>query len=102
MKQIKLIPDPPFYNSLDITVLDFPSGTDAEPRRRCKISVEFAEADVKQLQSRGLDFEAAMSYYKSWIYDVVKLHIAQDWECVGGMDEVLSAVEAALKRYYCC
>ena len=39
MKQIRLVPDPPFYNSVDIAVLDFPAGLDGAPRRRCKITV---------------------------------------------------------------
>lgn len=100
MKQIKLIPDAPFYNSVDIAVLDFPNGIDGDARKRCKITAEFAESDVKQLQARKLDFQAAMEYYKSWIYDVVKLHIAQDWECIDGMDETLAIIENALQRYY--
>ena len=54
MKQIRLVPDPPFYNSVDIAVLDFPAGLDGAARRRCKITVEFAEVDVRQLQARGL------------------------------------------------
>lgn len=100
MKEIKLVPDVPFFNSVDIAVLDFPSGIGSEARQRCKITVEFAEYDVRQLQSRGLDFRSATDYYRDRIYKLVKLHISQDWECVGGMDEVLAIVEAALKRYY--
>ena len=61
MKQIKLVPDPPFYNSVDVAVLDFPAGLDGPPRRRCKITVEFAEVDVRQLQARGLDHEISPS-----------------------------------------
>lgn len=100
MKEIKLIPDAPFFNSVDVAVLDFPNGTDGEMRQRCKITLEFAEYDVRQLQGRELDFQAAMDYYRDRIYKLVKLHISQDWECVGGMDEVLAIVETALKRYY--
>lgn len=100
MKQIKLIPNVPFYNSVDVAVLDFPDGTDAKARQRCKITVEFAEYDVRRLQARGLDFPTAMGCYRDQIYQLVKLNISQDWECVGGMDEVLAIVEAALKRYF--
>lgn len=90
----------PFFNSVDIAVLDFPNGIDGKARQRCKITVEFAEYDIRQLQSRGFDFQSAMDYYRDRIYKLVKLHISQDWECVGGMDEVLAITEAALKRYY--
>lgn len=100
MKAIQLIPDAPFYNSVDISVMDFPNGTVNEARRRCKITAEFAEYDVRQLQERGLDFEAALAYYSEWIYNTVKFHISQDWECIGGMDETLAIIKGALQRYY--
>ena len=32
MKQIRLVPDPPFYNSVDVAVLDFPAGLDGAAR----------------------------------------------------------------------
>ena len=71
MKQIRLVPDPPFYNSVDIAVLDFPAGLDG-----------------------------ALAYYHDWLYQVVKVHLAQDWACIGGMDEVFACIETALARYY--
>ena len=61
MKEIKLKADTPFHNSVDVAVLDFPKGVeDGTERQRCKITVEFAQADVEDLQSRGLDLEGAM------------------------------------------
>ena len=79
MKQIRLVPDPPFYNSVDIAVLDFPAGLDGAARRRCKITVEFAEVDVRQLQARGLDHDGALTYYHDWLYQVVKVHLSAAW-----------------------
>lgn len=39
MKQIKLKPDPPFHNSVDVAVIDFPKGLDGgEERQRCKVT----------------------------------------------------------------
>jgi len=100
MKEIKLKPDKPFYNSVDIAVMDFPKGLDGEARQRCKICVVFSEFDVNQLKRRGMDFDKAMDYYKDWIYKVVKLNIAADWTCVEGYEEVLSIIEENVKRFF--
>lgn len=100
MKEIQLKMDPPFFNSVDVAVLDFPNGRDKAPRQRCKITVEFAAYDVKQLQKQGLTFEAAMEHYKSWLYEVIKVHIAQDWTCVDGWEQVMALIESRVKPYY--
>lgn len=52
MKEIKLVCDAPFFDKVDVNVLDFPSGPEGEPRRRCKITVEFGPYDLAQLKSR--------------------------------------------------
>ena len=44
-----------------------------------------------------MDKAAAISYYKEWIYDVVKHYILDDWECTEGMKEILSIVEEHIK-----
>ncbi|MCI9639830.1 hypothetical protein [Emergencia sp. 1XD21-10] len=100
MKEIQLRMDPPFFNSVDVAVLDFPKGLKEVPRQRCKITVEFAAFDVKQLQKQGLNFEAAIEHYKTWLYEVVKVHLAQDWICIGGWDQVMALVESRVKAYY--
>lgn len=100
MKKIRLKPDAPLHNYTEVAVMDFPSGEVGEERQRCKITVEFAEADVKQLQKQGLDFDGAMQHYRNFIYEVIKYHLAQDWECIGGMDEVMATIEEKVKQYY--
>lgn len=100
MKEIKLKPDAPFYNSVDVAVMDFPKGRDGEPRQRCKVSVDFSESGVKHLQLRGMNFDDAMEYYRDWLYKIVKLNIAMDWTCVEGYDEVMSVIEEHVKRFY--
>ncbi len=72
MKEIKLKADKPFHNNVDVAVIDFPDGPEGEERQRCKVTVEFAESDVKQLQDRGLDFDGAMEYYRDWLDKVVR------------------------------
>ena len=100
MKQIKLQPDVPFHNSVDVAVLDFPGGLDGPARQRCKVTVEFAESDVRQLQRQGLDFDGAMAYYQDWLYRVVKVHLAQDWEAVSGLDRVMDIIRERVGAYY--
>ena len=60
----------------------------------------FDGATGTQLQARGLDHDGALAYYHDWLYQVVKVHLAQDWACIGGMDEVFACIETALARYY--
>ena len=100
MKEIKLIPDAPFYNSVDVHVMDFPHGRDGEERQRCKITVEFAKTDVDDLRKRGMGLTEAMEYYCGWIYDIVKVHISQDWKCISGMEETLAIVEERVKTFF--
>ena len=100
MKEIKLVPDKPFFNSVDVAVMDFPNGLEAEPRKRCKVTIEYAKVDVDQLKRRGLSFDEAMEYYEEWLYKVVKVRIAQGWTCVGGRDEVMAIVKEKVAQYY--
>ena len=64
MKEIELRADEPFFTHVDVAVIDFPDGCREKGRQRCKVTVEFAESDVRQLQKRGLDFEEIMAYYR--------------------------------------
>lgn len=94
MHKIKLIPEEPFYNRCSVNVYDV---TEGKEKRRCKIQVEYSVADIRELKEKGMDKAAAISYYKEWIYDVVKHYILDDWECTEGMKEILSIVEDHIK-----
>lgn len=100
MKEIKLKPDKPFHNNVDVAVIDFPDGSGGEERQRCKVMVDFAESDVKQLKSKGLDFDGAMDYYKDWLDKVIKVHLAQEWKCIEGYDTVMDIIREKVKAYY--
>lgn len=54
IKEIKLTPEPPLYNYVDIAVMDFPNGRDGHPRTRCKVTVQFGDYDIDQLKKQGL------------------------------------------------
>ncbi len=107
MKEIMLICEPPFFNKVDVQVCDFPQGFDSSKtaseqstRMRCKVTVEFAEADVELLKRQGMSFDEAIEYYEKWLYDVVKLHLASDWECVFGHEELMNLIKERVGRYY--
>ncbi len=97
MHKIKLVPDRPFYNSCDITVFDV---TGEKEKKRCKITAEYAEVDVKQLKERGMDFKGSMEYYREWIYKAVKHYIADDWECTEGLDEIMEIIKEHIETYF--
>lgn len=97
MKEIKLVPDAPFTHKADVAVMDF---VDGKERQRCKITVEYSQFDIGQLWKNGLDYEAAIDWYEKRIYNVVKYHISQDWQCVGGLDDVMNIVKEKVKEYY--
>lgn len=46
IKEIKLAPEPPLYNYVDIAVMDFPNGRDGNPRTRCKVTAQFGDYDI--------------------------------------------------------
>ena len=100
MKEIKLIPDSPLHNYVDVSVMDFPDGSDKPCRKRCKVTVEFAEYDVAQLKKKGLNYKEAVKYYEDWLYNVVRVNLAQDWNCVEGRDDVMKIVKEKILQYF--
>lgn len=98
MHQMRLVPDPPFYNSCDVTV--YHVREDGTEKKRCKITVEYGEYDIRQLQERGCDYEAALTYFEDRIYNTVKLYIADDWEYAGGYDEIMAIIEGHIRKYF--
>ena len=100
MKEIRLIPDEPLHNYVEISVIDFPGGRDEEPRRRCKVKEEFARVDVEQLKKRGLGYREAVETYQKKLYDVIKFHLAQDWECEDGYEDVMKIIREKVSAYY--
>ena len=98
IKQIKLIPLPPLYNYMEISVVDFPKP--GVERERCKVTCEFGKYDVEQLKNQGLEYEKAISHYEKWLYNTVKINLASDWECIEGYDEVMFLISQNVKRFY--
>ena len=98
MKEIELRPSMEFRHKLDVAVMDFPEGDRAKARKRCGITLDYGWRDVERLKGEGLDLAGMREYYRGRIYDLVKVNIAQDWVCTGGMEQVLDIVEKHLKE----
>lgn len=99
MHKIKLVPDEPFFNYLPITVYDVTSG---KMQKRCKVRAEFAKVDVELLIAKGMNFEQAMDHYRDWLYNVIKIYIADDWEyeTETGEEEVMNIIAEHVGPYY--
>lgn len=97
MRKIKLVPDLPFHTNCDITIYDV---TDGNEKKRCKINVEYAQSDVEQMKRNAPSKEEVLEEYKSWIYDLVKYYIIDDWECVEGYDRVFQIIDEKISPYF--
>ena len=100
MKEILLRPQIPYFNYVDVDVLDFPKGPDGEPRKRMTITVDYGKFDVDQLKKQGMDLKAAMEYYRDWIYQLVRVRLLDEWTAVGGLDETLSIVRSHIEGMF--
>ena len=101
MKEILLRPQKPYFNHDEVDVLDFPKGADSEPRWRCTITVDYGKYDVDQLKSQGItDLEAALEYYRDWIYRLVRARLLDEWTAVGGLEEVLEIIRAHIENMF--
>ena len=98
MLKMKLIQGEDFYNRCEVCDYDI---TEGKEKRRCKVTVEYSAADVRQLRSQGIeDLDAALEHYRDWIYDIVKYYITDDWECAEGMDEVTDIIAEHIREYF--
>ena len=92
MKEILLKPQEPYFNHLEVDVLDFPNGKTAEPRKRMTVTIEYSEFDVKQIRRDGRDLNGVMEYYNDWLYDLVRARLLDEWTAVGGLEETMNIV----------
>ena len=88
MKEILLVPKMEYEHKLEVDVMDFVDDAGAKARKRCGITLDYGWRDIEKLDEAGMDMEARLEFYEKKIYELVKLNIAQDWVCAGGMDEV--------------
>ena len=97
MKVIELRPAQVRSKFADIDVID---NLDGGGRKRCTITVDYSEYDVRALIREGLDLEGAMAHYKERITYIVKRYLLEDFEVKGGWDEVLNLIRPYIEKYY--
>ena len=100
MKDILLRPQAPYFNHLEVDVLDFPHGTDNEPRKRMTVTIEYAKFDVDQIRRAHPDLESVMQYYNDWLYALVRVRLLDDWTAVGGLEETMGIVRDHIKDMF--
>ena len=97
MKVIELKPVLIRPKFADIDVID---NLEEGGRKRCSITVDYSEYDVKALIREGLDLEGAMNHYKERITYIVKRYLLEEFEVRGGWDEILNAIRPYVEQYY--
>ena len=97
MKVIELKPVQVRPRFTDFDVVD---NLDEGGRKRCTITVDYSEYDVKALIREGLDIEGAMAHYKERITYIVKRYLLEAFEVKGGWDEVLDLIRPYVEKYY--
>lgn len=94
MQKVRLVPGAPFATKLDIAVYTADCGSE---KKRCTVTAEFARGDIEELQKQNMGLCEALDYYRSWIYDVVRYHILDEWEAVSGLDETMDIICEKIK-----
>lgn len=97
MKEIELKPVLVRPKFTDIDVID---NLEEGGRKRCSLTVDYSEYDVKALIREGLDLEGAMDHYKERITYIVKRYLLTDFEVRNGWEEVLGAIRPYVAQYF--
>lgn len=96
-KEIELRPALVRPKFTDIDVID---NLESGGRKRCSITVDYSEYDVKSLIREGLDLEGAMDHYKERITYIVRRYLLTDFEVRNGWDEILNVIRPYVEQYY--
>ena len=97
MRKIRLVPDEPFYNDVDVTVYDVTEGTE---KKRAVIKLEYARVDVEPFQKQGLTLDQVMVKYAERLDLLLKVYLAGDYEITEGRDQVMEILRENLSRYF--
>ena len=100
MKDILLRPQAPYFNHLEVDVLDFPKGPDAPPRKRMTVTIEYSKFDVAQIRRDHPDLKSVMEYYDEWLYGLVRARLLDDWTATGGLEETMEIVRDHIKDMF--
>lgn len=106
VKKVRLLPDSPFYNNVDLNISDF-GGPGGSLRQRGKITVDYSEYDIRQLKSEGIrTVEEALDYYRRKIYATVRRYLLTEFELEpdeegsGGWEQINFIMEEHIRQYF--
>lgn len=97
MRKIKLVPDEPFYNNVDVAVYDM---TEGKAKKRAVVQLEYARVDVEPFLGQGLTLDEAVEKYRERLYEIIKFYLAGDFEITEGLEQVMTIVRESLSRYF--
>lgn len=97
MRKIRLVPDEPFYNDVDVTVYDV---TEGKEKKRAVIKLEYARVDVESFQKQGLTLDQVMIKYAERLDLLLKVYLAGEYEITEGRDQVMEILRENLSRYF--
>ncbi|MDD6190025.1 MAG: hypothetical protein PUB75_00335 [Firmicutes bacterium] len=90
MRKIKLEKAVEFGSRCELNIIDITEGTD---KKRGRITVDYAPADVGPLKEKGLTVDEALKEYEERIYGLVKYYISGDWDWIQGKKETMEMIE---------
>lgn len=91
MKKVALRPVVKYSTFSEAEVVDYPEGRDL-PRVRCRIRIDFRDAEIREMQEKGMDRNAILDRYRAHVEDLVQGLIGEDTVITGGMEEFLEPV----------
>ena len=96
MRKIKLLPDQPFVNNVDVKILDV---TEEREKLRATITLEFARVDLEPFFKKGMGLEEILEEYRERINRLLRYYLLNDFEIVAGLEETLKIVRERVESY---
>lgn len=96
MRKIKLLPDQPFFNNVDVKILDV---TEEKEKIRATITLEFARVDLEPFFKKKMGAEEILSEYQERINHLLRYYLLSDFEIVAGLEETLTIVKERVEFY---
>lgn len=96
MRRIKLKPEVPFYNNVEVKVVDV---TEGKEKVRATIQLEYAKIDIEPFANEGLSLEEIVERYHERMNVVIQHYLSGDFQVVEGLEEVLAIVREHVSRH---
>lgn len=96
MRKIHLLPDPPFFNNVDVKILDI---TDEKEKIRGTITLEYARVDLEPFFKEEKSIDEILAHYKERIHQLLRYYLLNDFEIVEGLEETLKIVQERVEYH---